>query len=254
MCSILLGLITDLPVPEGRDSSRITKAVHALLDFLQLAQFESHSTDTLAQLQSALSAFHENKDVFIDLEIWRHFKIPKLHGLIHYVSSIQLFGTTDNYNTEQSERLHIDFTKEAYRATNRKDEYAQMTLWLECCEKIQQHMDLINWRQHVHQMTISPEPIGPPRAHAQTLKITQTPSKKAVSFDDITNLYGAIQFQDALGDFIAKVNHPTLTGNALRARASNTLIPFRTVPVFYYIKFTNAKSEISDAIQVWPEQ
>jgi hypothetical protein len=41
------------------------------------------------------------------------------------------------------------------------------------------------------------------------------PSKKAVSFNDITNFYGAIQFQDVLGDFIAKVNHPTLTGNSL---------------------------------------
>jgi hypothetical protein len=48
-----------------------------------------------------------------------------------------LFGTMDNYNTEQTERLHIDFAKDAYRATNRKNEYMQMTAWLEHHEKVQ---------------------------------------------------------------------------------------------------------------------
>ena len=259
MCSILLGLVADLPVPGGRNSSRVIKAVRGLLDFLQLAQFESHSTDTLDQLQSALFTFHENKDVFIDLEIRRNFNFPKLHSLMHYVSSIQWFGTTDNYNTEQSEHLHIDFTKEAYRATNRKDEYAQMTLWLERREKIQQHTDLIIRRQQVHQQTRrSREPIGPPHAHPQTVKIAVTPSSKAVSFEDITKFYNAIQFQDALGDFITKVNHPSLTGNRLHSRASNTFIPFHAVPVFHHIKFTKRnrddETEISDAIQVRPEQ
>jgi hypothetical protein len=69
-------------------------------------------------------AFHNNKAVFINLGIWENFNIPKLHSLLHYASSICLFGTIDNYNTEQLECLHIDLAKEAYHATNRKDEYA----------------------------------------------------------------------------------------------------------------------------------
>jgi hypothetical protein len=255
MCAILLGLIADLPVPGGLDPSRIIKATRALLDFLQLAQYESHSTTTINQLQAALSIFHQNKDIFVDLEIREQFNIPKLHSLMHYASSIRLFGTTDNYNTEQSERLHIDFTKEAYRATNRKDEYAQMTQWLERREKIQQHADLIYRRQHGHHQNQFRKPIGPPRAHVQTLKITRTPSRKAVSFNNIVDLYGAHGFEDALGDYITKVNYPGLTGNALRARASNTLIPFHAVPVFHYIKFTkHGETDISDAVQIRPEQ
>jgi len=39
MCRILLSLIVNLPVPGGLDSSHVVKAVHALLDFLFLAQF-----------------------------------------------------------------------------------------------------------------------------------------------------------------------------------------------------------------------
>jgi hypothetical protein len=76
-------------------------------------------------------AFHNNKAIFVDLGVWENFHIPKLHSLLHYRSSICLFGTTDNHNTEQLERLHIDLTKEAYRVTNHRDEYAQMTVWLE---------------------------------------------------------------------------------------------------------------------------
>jgi hypothetical protein len=126
MCSILLGLIVDLPVPGGIDSTRIIRAVRALLDFLFLAQYETHTSDTLRLLQECLARFHENKQVFIDLEARENFNLPKLHSLTHYVSSIQLFGSTDNYNTEQTEHLHINFTKDVYHATNHKDEYSQM--------------------------------------------------------------------------------------------------------------------------------
>ena len=136
MCSILLGLIVDLPVPGGLDSSRVVKAVRTLSDFLLLAQFQSHTSDTLSWLEESLAVFHDNKAVFVNLSIQENFNIPKLHSLLHYTSSIRLFGTTDNYNTEQSEWLHIDMAKEAYHTTNQKDKYPQMTTWLERRKKV----------------------------------------------------------------------------------------------------------------------
>ena len=137
MCAILLRLIVGLLVPGGQDSSRVVKAVRAMLDFLYLAQFPCHTSDYLDRLQASLASFHEHKVVFIDLEAQKHFNFPKLHGLSHYVTSIRLFGTIDNYNTEQTKCLHITFTKDAYHATNCKDKFYQMTVWLECCEKVQ---------------------------------------------------------------------------------------------------------------------
>jgi hypothetical protein len=59
------------------------------------------------------------------------------------VASIELFGTTDNYNMEASEHLHIDMAKDTYWATNRKDEYLQMTQWLERKEKMIHHEQFI---------------------------------------------------------------------------------------------------------------
>ena len=258
MCSILLGLIIDLPVPGGLDSSRVVKAVRALSDFLFLAQFECHTSGTLSQLEDCLAAFHNNKAVFIDLGIRENFDIPKFHSLLHYASSIRLFGTTDNYNTEQSERLHIDLAKEAYRATNRKDEYAQMTMWLERREKVHRHSASIDWRQNDRQNVRPRSLIRPLCVRAQSIKIAQTPSRKAVPFLDIFWKYGAPLFQDALADFIVGVNNPGLGVRALRARAENTLLPFRTVRVYHHIKFTSTngsqESEIVDAVHVRPEQ
>ena len=54
----------------------------------------------------------------------------------HYMESIRNYGATDNYNTEYTEHLHIDLAKDAYKSTNFKDEFTQMTLWLEQKEKV----------------------------------------------------------------------------------------------------------------------
>ena len=187
MSRFLLGLVLDLPVTNGQESPQIIMAVRALLDFLYLAQLTSHSSSTLARMEESLSRFHDNKDIFVELGIHNHFKYPKLHSLLHYVPSIQLFGTTDNYNTEQTERLHIDTTKDAYNATNHKDEYHQMTTWTEHCEKVQLHSSFIKWWQRTNRESAPslPVPIGPPHPSARRLTMARTPTLKAVSFNDL---------------------------------------------------------------------
>src|SRR5882762_140231 len=157
--------------------------------------------------------------------------------MLHYSSSILLFSTTDNYNTEQTKRLHIDFTKDAYRSTNQKDKYHQMTTWLERCERVQRHGARIAQRQlgdlpNAHPMV----PLGPPRVQHGYLKMSQHPTLKSVYFQTLARNYGAILFQDALADFIACVNHPGATTATLRNHAHNTLIPFNEVPVYHKIK------------------
>jgi len=143
ICCILIGLVVNLLLPHRQVPTWVLRAIWALLNFLYLAQFWSHTTDSICHLKESLAHFHENKVVFTDLGIQEHFNIPKIHSLMHYGPSITLFGTTDNYNTEQTEHLHIDFTKEAYCATNHKDELPQMTTWLCWHEKVQQHLALV---------------------------------------------------------------------------------------------------------------
>ncbi|KAN0141046.1 hypothetical protein V8E53_000802 [Lactarius tabidus] len=256
MCRFLLGLITDTPLPGGQVPSRVVRATRALLDFIFLAQFPSHTTSTLRRLDNSLTRFHSNKDVFLDVGVRKHFDLLKIHSLLHYIPSIHLFGTTDNYNTEQMECLHIELTKNAYGASNRKDEYYQMMTWNECREKTQNHSVYIKWRQENHQA--SPQTSTPDeRLHCpHFLKMVRNPTIKAVSFEDLSVKYGAIDFQDCLADFIAQVNNPGASAAVLRARAADTLLPFRSVPVFHRIKFANSNahdSEIVDSVVVRPE-
>ena len=131
MCRILLGLIIDIPLEGNLSNVRLIKAVRALLDFLSLAQYPIHTDETVALLEDALEQFHKNKDIFIDLGLCKAFNIPKLHFTQHYIEFIKLYSTLDNFNTEYTERLHIDLAKDAYAATNHKDKFTQMTLWLE---------------------------------------------------------------------------------------------------------------------------
>ena len=100
----------------------------------------SHITEPAEQ-------FHDNKDIFIELGIRNDdFDFIKLHFLQHYPSLIRWLGSPDNFNTSYTERLNIDFAKEAYDATNHKDEFAQMTKWLQRKEKIVKHSQYVIWR------------------------------------------------------------------------------------------------------------
>jgi len=131
MCRILLGLIIDVQLEEGMSNTCLIRAVRAVLDFLYLTQYPVHTDATLELLEDALQRFHDNKDIFVDLGLRESFNLPKLHFASHYVEYIKLYGTLDNFNTEYTERLHIDLAKDAYAATNNKDEFMQMTIWLE---------------------------------------------------------------------------------------------------------------------------
>lgn len=234
MCRILLGLIIDISLPDGRSPARLVRAVRALLDFLYIAQFPSQSDTTLELLAESLTKFHDNKAIFIELGIRSNFNFPKLHSLQHYVPTIKLFGTTDNYNTETSERLHIDFAKDAYRATNHKDEYPQMTLWLERKEKIVRHEAYIRWRLDGEQ---PPATIVPETLHHTRIKMTRHPTYKAIPFPSFVSEYGASDFRQELALFVAATHFPTATPLQLRNTARNVIFRFQRLPVFHSIKF-----------------
>ncbi|KAG1770175.1 hypothetical protein EDD22DRAFT_977202 [Suillus occidentalis] len=125
-----------LGVIAGAVENRVIAAVRAVLDFVYYAQYQSHTEHTLSRMEAALTLFHTNKEVFVELGVCDHFNIPKVHSMVHYTDSIRLFGSTDGFNTELLERLHIDFAKRAYRASNQCDYVIQMTTWLQRQESL----------------------------------------------------------------------------------------------------------------------
>ncbi|KAI0754751.1 hypothetical protein C8Q80DRAFT_1226925 [Daedaleopsis nitida] len=121
---VFLGVLT------GASDPTSIHAVRAVLDFIFLAHFEAHSDDTLDALNSAWATFHKHKHVFQEHGVREHFNIPKVHSAQHYPLSIRKLGTADGFNTENTERLHIDYAKRGYNASNKKEYVKQMTVWL----------------------------------------------------------------------------------------------------------------------------
>ena len=84
ICCIVLGLVVDLPLAEVWFLAHLTRAVWALLDFIYLSQYSVHTTESLDALDATLNQFHMEKEIFINLGVWEHSNLPKLHSLIHY--------------------------------------------------------------------------------------------------------------------------------------------------------------------------
>ncbi|KAJ3913612.1 hypothetical protein F5877DRAFT_93124 [Lentinula edodes] len=213
MCTFLLALIIDIPHLTPQQSHNLSTATRSLLDFLYLACYPIHSDDSLDILEASLATFHEYRDVFAQLSVREHFNLPKFHFLCHYVRAIKLYGTTDNYNTKTTERLHIDFTKDAFRSTR------------------------------------SPSPAAASLDVEQYLKCTltqqmaKTPTLRSVSLSKIEDTgsrgYGAVNFIPALKRFIAQFRHPDYEPWRQLEMAEFITFPFRTLPVWHRLKFRN---------------
>ncbi|KAG8993874.1 hypothetical protein FRB90_000576 [Tulasnella sp. 427] len=222
----------------GCAPSNIIRASRALIDFLYIAQYENHTTQSLARLEDALKEFHDHKQAFLDTNARDNddFEFPKLHGLLHYAPQIREFGTTDNYNTENTERLHIDMAKDAYRATNRKDVLRQMVLWLERKEKLAAFSSYVEWRcgtvtPKVPQLKLSTNTY----TDYHRITLSKTPSLKNATLSDVSQAHGVQveAFQQALASFVAQ-------------RQRYLKVPRAPLPlslslsVWYHFKITNS--------------
>ena len=237
----LLGIIIDIKLPGNLSNVRLLKAVRGILDFLYLAKYPVHTSTTLDQMDSALEAFHSNKDVFIQLGIRHNFNLPKLHFLGHYRELFEIFGTSDNFNTEYTERLHIDMAKDAYRSTNSKDEYPQMTAWLDRKERILCHDKFICRRLRMTNTDAAFPPPRIPEPHLvppRTLKMARSPSA-SVPLDTLDEIYHTRNFEFVLATFIIHFNDPSLPKREVYRRAAVFHIPFQKIPVYHRVKFVS---------------
>ncbi|KAF7317462.1 hypothetical protein HMN09_00483400 [Mycena chlorophos] len=110
------------------------------------AHFQVHTDKSLAAMEESWCLMHEYLPGFKELGPERdHFNIPKLHNIRHYPASVCRLGTTDGYNTKNTECLHIDLAKNGYRASNRRDYTQQMACWLTRQEAVHQHSLYLEW-------------------------------------------------------------------------------------------------------------
>ena len=192
----------------------VLQAASSLIDFIYLAQYQSHTDMTLATLQAALDEFHCRKEVFIELGCREHFSIPKFHSLMHYVDAIKNLGSLDGLNTETSERLHIDFAKKAYAATSRKAYTMQLTRWLQRQEVVLWFRSFLNWRHRMgladSECSLSSDSEAQPhhsnRRPLASYRISQQPHFPKKTAQYLEQHHGALCFLDALQAFAATLH------------------------------------------------
>ena len=235
----------------GKIPKAVMVAFRSLMDFIYIAQYPNHDDTTLGYLRNALQEFHKHKHVLVNLGIREHFNIPKIHSLLHYVESIRQFGTTDNYNTEMFERLHIDFAKDAWRASNHQDEFPQMTRWISRREKITfyeifQRQQPGEGLDNTVQSDEDEEPPDEQQAGVEngggTIKIAKYPPAPQQHLARIQELHNAPGFTTALVHFLNDLQPPPLHLN--RQELSRTWLPFARVDVYHKFQFNPV--EISD--------
>ena len=104
----------------------MVRAIRAFLEFCYIARKNVLTEDDLSELQSALSHFHQYREIFISTSIRNHFSLPRQHSMVHYYSLIRLFGAPNGLCSSITESMHIRAVKEPWRRSNRNQALGQM--------------------------------------------------------------------------------------------------------------------------------
>ncbi|KAI1783127.1 hypothetical protein LXA43DRAFT_977266 [Ganoderma leucocontextum] len=214
---VFLGVLT------GASDPASVRSVRAVLDFIYYAHFHAHADDSVALLEAAWVTFHENKHIFVEEGIREHYNIPKLHSALHYPLSICNVGTTDGYNTENTERLHIDYAKRGYAASNKKEYLKQMTVWLRRQEAVSRFHSYLAWAEPLGTPTIPISELNGDREEdggdvtmaeePDTLPpyiLAKTPGLPGTSVHKLVHQFGCTDFIRALVDFL-RLKSPSRT-------------------------------------------
>ncbi|KAF8499406.1 hypothetical protein JB92DRAFT_3099295 [Gautieria morchelliformis] len=198
----------------GAVHSEVTAVARAVIDFIYYASYPSQSTETLRRLQDALDTFHQHKEIFVKLGIRKHFRIPKIHMMEHYIALIRAKGTPDGFNTELSERLHIDFAKEGYRASNKKNYIEQMVTYLTRRDAIHKFTAFLIWTDAIPdsqsdsnkadevQEPVEQVPAATVAAGAPTWSIAKRAPWPKTAVRTLINNHGAVDFVPALQAYL----------------------------------------------------
>ncbi|KAJ3817742.1 hypothetical protein F5880DRAFT_1492441 [Lentinula raphanica] len=231
---ILLGCLV------GKMDAKGITACRSLLHFIQLAQYPSHDEDTLGYMKKELDTWHKNRDYFIAQGAREHFNIPKFHSLLHYVDSIRWTGTTDNSNTEAFERLHIEFAKEGWRASNKRDFFPQMISFISRQEKVASFDFYQSWAfpeppDDIHKLKRRRKrKSGESKLTEFQLNLAKNPSEPKKTLVAITLLHDAPGFLGALKLFLNFRLLPK-SDQRSKAKALKGILPFNTLEIWHNV-------------------
>ncbi|KAN0107496.1 hypothetical protein V8E52_010091 [Russula decolorans] len=179
MEKVFLGIIVGIAEPE------VVRAVRGVLDFIYYAHFETHDLRSLAKLDEA----------------W-------VHSSKHYLEAIRSQGSAAGFNSEGMERLHIDYAKIGYRATNKKHYIKQMTRWLTRQEKIHHFAAYLQWAVPGYSVATPTESEPLEQASKCGYSIAKMPSYLNIPLKTVQDDFGADNIIPCIETYLRRLGRP----------------------------------------------
>ena len=96
------------------------------MDLCYIFRRNAITTTALKTAEGLLDQFHNLRHVFINAGVRSSISLPRQHSLIHYLTSIPLFGSPNGLCSSITESKHIKAVKEPWRRSSRYKALIQM--------------------------------------------------------------------------------------------------------------------------------
>jgi hypothetical protein len=214
---VLLAAIAEAPRITG--DRRVMRCLRVFHDFLYLAQYRSHSTKTLGQLDVFLKEFHSLKDVFIENRARQtrnkrpldHFNLVGVAELHTYFHHIPRMGSSPQFSTEVIDSCREVIPMDPYKKATDVDPFPEMLAYLDRCAAIRLVEELNAWHiDRTHRFTQQPFPSSlefalpievaallpegnhiryPSSTEKRAILLNINPNMRKVDISDILSLY-----------------------------------------------------------------
>ncbi|KAF8328733.1 hypothetical protein F5887DRAFT_897430 [Amanita rubescens] len=107
----------------------VTKMVQAISSFMEFCYLVRQSVlddNDLEKLDEHLSAFHEDREIFVEEGIRDDFSLPRQHSLTHYSDMIRQFGAPNSLCSSITESKHIRAVRKPWRRSSKFNALSQM--------------------------------------------------------------------------------------------------------------------------------
>jgi len=94
------------------------------------------TSTALKNAEALLDRFHKLRQFFVDAGIRTSTSLPRQHALLHYLTSIPLFGSPNGLCSSITESKHIKAVKEPWRRSSRFRALVQMLRTIVRLEKL----------------------------------------------------------------------------------------------------------------------
>lgn len=120
----------------GHVPTEMVQCLTAFMDLCYIFRRNAITTTALKTAEGLLDQFHNLRRVFIDAGVRSSISLPRQHALIHYLTSIPLFGSPNGLCSSITESKHIKAVKEPWRRSSRYKALIQMLRTITRLDKI----------------------------------------------------------------------------------------------------------------------